>query len=177
MRLMIDLDETLIKMVFDHTVKKMTTEPFGSFTIGGKDRFVYLRPDLDLLTGIPFDIFTSGSQEYAEIISAMLRDAGMIVQNVYSRDDIDRAYGYSDGETPDQPITREPCALIDDLSPGMVGLEAKRKALPNVRHLQIVALTTRSMGGLGSPWELAYSDVDEDVKSLAECLDLYRRMS
>ena len=61
MRLLIDLDETLIKTLFDFNVKKMTTEPFGSFTIGGHDRFVYLRPDLDLLTGIPFDVFTSGS--------------------------------------------------------------------------------------------------------------------
>lgn len=107
----------------------------------------------------------------------MLRDAGMIAQNVYSRDDIDLAYGYSD-ESTGQPvvITLEPCVLIDDLRPNMVGMQAKKKALPNARHLQIVALTTRPTGGLGSPQELAYSDLDDDAKSLAECLDLYRRM-
>lgn len=177
MRLFIDLDETLIKTVFDYTVKKMTTGPFGTFTLGGHDRFVYLRPDLPLLEGIPFDIFTSGSDQYAQIIATMLRDAGMIVQNVYSRDDIDRAHGYLDGER-GLPITLEPCALIDDLNLTMVGMEAKRKALPNLYHLQIRALTTRNTGGLGSPQELAISDYREDeAMTLEDCLKRYRELA
>lgn len=177
MRLFLDLDETLIKALFDFNVKKMTTEPFGTFTIGGHDRFIYLRPDLHLLEGIPFDILTSGSDEYAGVIATMLRDAGMIVQNVFDRDDIDRAYGYSDGETPGQPITLEPCVLIDDMTSTMAGMEGKRKALPRVHHLQIAAITTRPTGGLGSPQELVISDYRDEAMSLGECLRRYRELA
>jgi len=176
MNLYVDLDETLVKTVFDHDVKRMTTPPVATIEFPDANRYVYLRPDLELLRGIPFAVFTSGSSAYATIISNILTDiGGLAIESVHSADDIDRA-GYHTGG-PGVPITRDRAFLIDDLRPTMSGIDAKRKALPAMVHCQVIpVVVNRLERRLGGPLEVSLSrDPDPEAHSLAECLEIWRQ--
>lgn len=116
--LFMDMDDTLIKTcIFGEPCP--SSSPAFEVHAGDQRYGVWLRPDLSLLRGVPFNVFTAADYAYAAPIVARLKQLGFAIVRLYTRED----FG--------QLVTRNRAVLIDDLAIAAEPTQHKMHALPN----------------------------------------------
>jgi hypothetical protein len=157
--LFLDIDETIVRTIKAERRKdagELPGTPDLVFEMAGTWHHVFLRTDLNLLQDVPFSLYTTGCQAYAELIAGLLREKGHRVEGVYS------------GDTEGRLIYGGTCFLIDDNpNPASNGLQEKHGKLPNATHLCIQAFRSRKDFATRRQW--LEIDTREGL-SLEDCL-------
>lgn len=141
MNLFIDIDETILKALI-RSRGRLNPPVLGGRVPDrilkfGNDRYdLYLRPDIEVLRGIPFCIFTSGAPAYADAVRNLLGDRGFRVRDVFHRGDM-----LLQDDRNVREITSSNSFLIDDMPSDSGVVQGKLGRLPNGVHFRTHAWT------------------------------------
>lgn len=153
MRLFIDIDDTILKAVPEENFPRRGFDRRADDVIrfhGGERFHLFFRPDLSLLLGRTFSLFTTGSPDYASEIASRLRFHKYGVLDFLSREDVCEQ-DYEGRFVQKRPVTSRPSFLLDDLPEDSLGVQSKICRLPNGTHIRTDAWTYTSHG-YGNPW-------------------------
>ena len=121
--LYVDMDDTLIKSCLSGEGCPSSSPAF-EVEVADRVYGVWLRPDLSLLRGVAFNVFTAADYAYAAPIISQLKQLDFRIGRLYTRED----FG--------QLVTRHRSVLLDDLALSSEATQHKMRALPGGHHIR-----------------------------------------